>query len=286
MAKTFDKEFVRKLRNDFNEAVKDAAAKNGVEVSFGNAHFQDLNATFTVNVTFAQTADRNPAKELWDANCHLLHLDKEDFGRSFLIPGENTTYRISGYNPKARKNRVIIQRLSDGGEFVANPDSIRLWLGKDAAQKVVPPAAAGASTVNPQKMEWDLNCWRWGFKPEDFGKRVTISSTEYIISGCKPNARKNCILIDHCKTGKTYVAPADAISEALLTSGLLKEGSIIKIHAWGELSESTMECTEVKTIDGQTRYLFSNGVFWTDADIKANIRLWNMRNGYEIIHKE
>lgn len=94
---------------------------------------------------------------------------------------------------------------------------------EENAQKVAPPTPADASTVNPQKMEWDLNCWRWGFKPEDFGKRVTISGEEYVISGCKPNARKNCFLIDHCKTGKTYVASTDAISEALLTSGLLKE---------------------------------------------------------------
>lgn len=76
-----------------------------------------------------------------------------------------------------------------------------------------------------REREWNLNCARWGLKPEHFGKVVELNmfSGTYKIVGCKPNSPKNNILILQlttrtgraCRTEKEFVCPHTTIVRAL-----------------------------------------------------------------------
>lgn len=222
MEKSITSELLKALRPELNEAVKDVAAKHGLNIVFGNAKFDSTSATFTVNLSFAASEDFDPAKAAWDANCSLpwIGLDKEDYGKIFSFPGETQKYRITGFNVNAKKNPIVIQRLPDGKEFVTSPLEIRTALGRVVATKV--PSPSGSETDDPsaianrRKSEWIMNCWRWGMKAEDFGKETVINGTLYRIVGCKPSARKNGIIVKSTKThGKEYVASGEDVKAGL-----------------------------------------------------------------------
>ena len=215
MEKKFTREMVQQLRDELNEAVADVAKKHGISIHFGNAKFDDLSIKYTVDLEFEATADFDPAKKLWEKHCSRYGLEPEDFGKEFKFLGENQVYRIIGCVPTAQKNVILIQRVPDGKEFVATAYEVRTCLGKMVTEKVPSPAEQSGSDFDPKKMEWELHCWRWNLPKEYFGKTHQINGVFYKISGCKPNARKNAILIQRVSDGKEYVISPETAKNSL-----------------------------------------------------------------------
>lgn len=63
------------------------------------------------------------------------------------------------------------------------------------------------------KREWDLNCWRFNLKPEQFGSTFVHfpHGTRYTVTGLKPKSRKYPILAQNAN-GTTYKFPASVVS--------------------------------------------------------------------------
>lgn len=212
------------VRPELNAAVEEVAKKYGITIRFGNARFTDLNATFTVDVGIAPSAEFDPAKALWDQHCKSLGLTPEDFGKEFCFIGEKVPYRICGYNPKGRTNNILIRRVSDGKEFLTNALSVKTSLGINIQQVAPPPTPQAKQPDSPApteedatrkaKMEWDINCWRIGMKAEDFGKTVVLEGHLFRICGIRPRATVNSVLILDVKKNKEYVSSPDAIKKA------------------------------------------------------------------------
>lgn len=221
MEKKITSNLIKEVRPKLNEAVKGVAAEYGLAFRFGDARFDDNTATFKVEMTFAATDGYDPAKAKWDSCCKLYGFEPEDFGKEFSFVGEDGVFRISGINTKAQKNTILIQRIPDGKEYMTSPLAVRTALGKLQTTQVPAPATnatpgPSAPSADPRKMEWDLNCWRWDFKAEDFGKEILLRGTRYAICGCKPNARKNSILIRNIETGTEYVINPDGVKNNLI----------------------------------------------------------------------
>lgn len=214
MEKKMTSTLLQQLRIELNNAVLDVADRHGLSIRFGNATYQDLTATFKVEVSFAADGNFDPAKALWDQHCKLAGLEPEDFGKEFCFLGEKTPYRIAGYDPSKRRNNIIIHRVSDGKAFVTNAQDVRTCLGKTSVQQVEPPMSE-AEKERKAKMDWDLNCWAVGMKPEDFGQTILYNGSFYKICGVRPKATKNTVLIRHTVTGKEYVAPHETVKTLL-----------------------------------------------------------------------
>ena len=54
-----------------------------------------------------------------------------------------------------------------------------------------------------------------GLKPEHLGEFITLQGRKFKISGFKPKATKNCIVIKDATTGKTFVTDADTVKRQL-----------------------------------------------------------------------
>ena len=219
MSKQFTASMIRELRTELNEAVRSIAEKHGLTIQFGNAKYDNLTATYQVNANFAATEGFDPAKEIWDTHCQFAGLEKDDFGKTFSFLGEVELYKITGYNPKARTNNILIQRVHDKKEFVCSAQQVRMGLGRVQTQQIPP---LNPSVLQPEnqvdksaKTTWDMYCRMYGLAPEDFGKTVFLSGSFYKICGIKPNARTNSILIRNTVTNKEYVTRPDAIQSAL-----------------------------------------------------------------------
>lgn len=91
-------------------------------------------------------------------------------------------------------------------------------------KKIITPALsatpADAEAVKKEaerkaKMDWDLNCWVIGMKPEDFGKTVLLQGSFYTICGIRPKAKVKTVVIRHTINGKEYVVGHEAVKQVL-----------------------------------------------------------------------
>ena len=210
MEKKMTSALLQQLRPELNEAVKAVAEKHGLTIHFGNATYQDLSATFKVEVSFAADETFDPAKAVWDQHCKLAGLEPEDFGKEFSFLGEKTPYRIAGYDPGKRSNNIIIHRVSDGKVFITSAQEVRTCLGRVSVQQVEPPISE-AEKERKAKMDWDLHCWAFGLKPEWFGQTILLDGSFYKICGIRPKATKNPVLIRHAIKNKEYTCSHETI---------------------------------------------------------------------------
>lgn len=65
----------------------------------------------------------------------------------------------------------------------------------------------------------------------------------------------------------------------------IKEGVSIVVNAWGKFPKHTMKCIGVEHDEKYktNRYVFDNGIKWTESNLQSNFELWESRNGYQII---
>lgn len=212
--KEFTREMVQDLRNEINKALAPLGAMYGMDFIAGNATYQPLSATFKLEVSFAKSEDFDPEKATWDNHCRYSGLKPEDFGKMVVFNG--TTYRICGYEPKARKNCVKIRQLSNGKIFVASSEEIRraLTAKQDSDKQTASDGntdAAGPSIMD-QKL-WNAYTYGTGLLPEDLGAEVKIKNRVFTIVGFNPRATKDKIELN--LLGKPYKASIDTVLMAL-----------------------------------------------------------------------
>jgi len=84
-----------------------------------------------------------------------------------------------------------------------------------AFKAVVIQRGEDGEALDPMKVEWDANCWRWGLKPDDFGKTFSSGTHgDYTICGCKPKSRKYPVLGRNVR-GTAYKFAADVVERGL-----------------------------------------------------------------------
>lgn len=63
-------------------------------------------------------------------------------------------------------------------------------------------------------------------------------------------------------------------------------GDTIVIRTWRKFGEKKMRCTGIDTSEygygDNRRFVFDDGVEWSEEVLAKNFELWNRRNGYEI----
>jgi len=64
------------------------------------------------------------------------------------------------------------------------------------------------------KRNWNLNCRRYGLKPEDLGVRFVIDGKMYITTGIKTANRKYPLLADRVMDGKGFKFPPNTFFAA------------------------------------------------------------------------
>lgn len=61
---------------------------------------------------------------------------------------------------------------------------------------------------NMEQAEFERYCWKVGLKPDDYGRRCSISSVHgaewYTVVGVKPKGRKNNVIVKRERDGKRF----------------------------------------------------------------------------------
>ena len=117
-----DRELLRDLRDDLNEAIKAVGAKHGVVLTMGNASFAGNNATMKMDIA-GIVGGEVITKQVRDFQSYeRIHgLSKDDLGRTFMYGG--TSYKVTGFNP--RKRLGLLAERQDGKVFCFPADAIK-----------------------------------------------------------------------------------------------------------------------------------------------------------------
>ena len=101
---------IQKLVKELEPLMKNIVSNYGLDVSYkrGNFGFSSVDLTFEIVVPEAHEEQLNAIGNMYGAEFKIGDEYSDHTG---------TTFRVTGFNANARKNRAQIIRLSDGGHY-------------------------------------------------------------------------------------------------------------------------------------------------------------------------
>jgi len=105
------RQLLKDIRKDIDEALVDTAKKYGIDINCGSGSYGELEGS--MKLIFSTTNEEGESQEAVDFR-NYAHFD--DLNPDWLyqtFSHGNDTYKIIGYKRKARKNNILLERLSD-----------------------------------------------------------------------------------------------------------------------------------------------------------------------------
>lgn len=123
---TFTRKDVTNLRDELQKELDKFAESRGIKITFGNATFNETAIHFKVDVV---GAGEDNERERWVEHSKYLGLYADDYGKEIMLNGD--LYKVVGINPKARKNCIVIEQMSNKKRYVISRDTFIRCGGKD-----------------------------------------------------------------------------------------------------------------------------------------------------------
>lgn len=123
------KDTIKSMRTEINAALGGVANKFCVTLTAERATFDPREGTGTFKLEIVALGDDGTARDV-DAEefircAHMVGLEPDDLGKQVVI--QRKRFTISGFNPKAHKNSIML-RSETGKEFVCAVDAVRRQL--------------------------------------------------------------------------------------------------------------------------------------------------------------
>ena len=121
--KTLDRQNIRLINSEINNAVQEVAKKYGVEIKTGSSSYTSNSATTKVVISTVGDDGVVMTREVEDFNNNkeLFGITK-NIGDTFSHRG--VEFKIAGLMPRSRKFPVLGKRVSDGKEFKFMPVTV------------------------------------------------------------------------------------------------------------------------------------------------------------------
>lgn len=114
---------LKKFQKDFAEAVETLEKEYDIKMTLGNISYsQD---SFHTKLECVNVSSLKSPKEEFANNCiYTFGLIKPEMYNREFTAADNKKYRLTGINPKARKNFCIITSVANGTEYACPPGFI------------------------------------------------------------------------------------------------------------------------------------------------------------------
>ena len=126
----FTKQNASILRDEIVEALKIVGAKHDVAFSLGTIRGSASSIRVTLecaSTNGVQDGEDPVMKNAFMKNCFMFNLNKEDFGKEFVMEGKKC--KIVGLKPKSRKYPVIV-KCSDGKMYKFSAQDVKYKISK------------------------------------------------------------------------------------------------------------------------------------------------------------
>lgn len=120
-----------KLRELINAKLAEIERDTGLNMKVGNISYRPDGSQASLKVEITDVSKTGEHEEAnWDRLVRWkTGFEKEDFGKTISFDG-TTNYKIVGYNPRARRQPIKLQRVGDGKEFKATEEHVLFALGR------------------------------------------------------------------------------------------------------------------------------------------------------------
>ena len=120
----FDRQSLRALRVDLDQAMATIASKYGIQLSAGNISFTSETATIKVQLQVLVKNGTVVTKEAKDFDRYkgLVGLGSLNVGDTIQLQGKE--YTISGYKPRSKKSPVLVTR--DGRSYKVSVEMVKM----------------------------------------------------------------------------------------------------------------------------------------------------------------
>ena len=108
---TLDKETLKAIREQGNEALKAVGEELGVKIELGNCSYSESEATFQMKVNIISEDGEVITKE-WENLLRLAKMRDFDIEKEYTLNGSKV--KLKGYNSRARKWCYIVEYVKDG----------------------------------------------------------------------------------------------------------------------------------------------------------------------------
>lgn len=118
-----NREVLRNLRFEINDAIKEIGDRHGVDLKLGNAKFTEIDCTFQLKGNVQDAGDGRPAAAVeWDRYRNRYGLHDVEFGDAFHFRG--VQYNVCGIKPRSPKYPILAKDLS-GEVFKFKVDAVK-----------------------------------------------------------------------------------------------------------------------------------------------------------------
>ena len=143
MLTSFNKSNLADVRSAINTSLNDVADHFGITLEIGNISFQDnrFSTKITANIVsedgVVQTREREDFTRYAQSLCDL---DPDWLDDSFTDRGiasgssRGLTYKITGLKTKARKNKIMLECVSDGRGYVAPAFMVKRMMQRERGE--------------------------------------------------------------------------------------------------------------------------------------------------------
>jgi hypothetical protein len=125
----FEKDVLRHMRNDINEALKSVCDKYGVSITIGNIKFSTIEFTTKMRCVITNNVGGLPSVQLqaeqvvFNEYCHRYNLQLTDFGAKFNFGSDK--YEICGIKRSSHKYPILVKNLNTGKLFKFQENIVR-----------------------------------------------------------------------------------------------------------------------------------------------------------------
>lgn len=106
-----DKETLKAIREQGNQALKSVGEKLNVKIDLGNCSYSESEATFQMKVNILSEDGEVITKE-WEALLRMAKMRDFDIEKEYTLNGSKV--KLKGYNSRARKWCYIVEYVKDG----------------------------------------------------------------------------------------------------------------------------------------------------------------------------
>lgn len=121
------KQMLKELRADINQALESVGKKHNVTMRAANASFDPQGGTAQFKLEIVELGEQGAVRdipaELFLTYADVLGLKKEHLHKEITL--SDRKYKVTGYNPKARKNCITILDSVANKTYVTTVDIVR-----------------------------------------------------------------------------------------------------------------------------------------------------------------
>ena len=115
--KEFNKVNLKLLRKDIDAVLKVVADKHSIQLTAGNASFQERTATMKLEMAIIDESGKAISKyaEEFKALAEMYEMKPEDLGKTLTVQGR--VFKITGLNRKNHAYPILVDEISNGKSF-------------------------------------------------------------------------------------------------------------------------------------------------------------------------